>query len=106
MNVCFFFRSLIICSNIFLVKRVHFLRARALRNRWNEEHVLLSYEMQWTVRFFLNKSKKWKVGADTSGISRGAKAYALRQESRWKRMAVESDKIFKNTSFQYVTPII
>ena len=32
-----------------LVKCVHFLRVRALKNRWEEEHILLNYEMQWTV---------------------------------------------------------
>ena len=103
----FFFQLLLIIHPlIYLVKRVHFLRARALRNRWKEEHILLSYEMQWTVRNFLKNSEKWRQGADTTDISSGAKAYALRQESRWKGMAVQSDKLFKNTSFQYVTPII
>ena len=93
-------------SDFILVKRVHFLRARALRNRWKEEHILLNYEMQWTVRYFKKMSEKWKLGADAPDIPSGAKAYALRQESRWNRMAVNSDKVFKNTSFHYVTSII
>jgi hypothetical protein len=62
--------------------------------------------MQWTVRFFLKKSEKWREGADTYNISSGAKAYALRQHSRWTGMAVTSDKIFKDTSKDYITPII
>ena len=73
--------------------------------RWEEEQLLLNYEMQWTVRFFENKSQKWKVGADTEGISGGAKAYALRQEANWKGMAVNSDRVFKNTSVDYITLI-
>jgi len=107
MNVSFLYlpfpRSTIDCL---LVKRVHFLRVRALKNRWDEEQIILNYEMQWTVRFFINKAVKWKAGADTQDISRGAKAYALRQESRWREMAVNSDKIFKNTSKDYVSPIL
>jgi hypothetical protein len=92
--------------SVILVKRVHFLRARALRNRWKEEHILLNYEMQWTVRFFQKKSELWKLGADTPDIPSGAKAYALRQESQWHAMAVNSDRVFKNSSSHYVTPIV
>jgi hypothetical protein len=88
----------------YLVKRVHFLRARALKNRWEEEHILLNYEMQWTVRFFKNKAEKWKVASHYPDITRGAKAYALRQEFRWKQMAINSDSIFKNTSSDYISP--
>ena len=61
--------------------------------------------MQWTVRYFLYKSKTWKEGAQAQDISRGAMAYALRQESRWESMAMNSDIIFKNTSADYVTPV-
>jgi hypothetical protein len=74
--------------------------------RWEEELILLNYEMQWTMRFFKTKSDKWKLGADTEDISSGPKAYALRQEFRWKGMAVQSDRIFKNTSIDYMSPII
>ena len=74
--------------------------------RWEEEKVLLNYEMQWTIRYFKNMAEKWKVGAETLVVSGGAKAYALRQESRWREMAVNSDKIFKYTSTDYNTPIM
>lgn len=79
---------------------------RALKNRWEEEYLLLNYEMQWTVRFFKKKAEQWKVGADTLNISSGARAYALRQESHWNVMAITSDRIFKKFSLDYVTPII
>lgn len=62
--------------------------------------------MQWTVRHFVSLAEKWKAGAASHVISNGAKAYALRQESRWRKMAANSDKIFKYTSIDYVTPII
>lgn len=74
--------------------------------RWQEEHILLNYEMQWTVRFFLNKSKQWLDCAHIQDISNGAKAYAHRQKTRWERMAFTSDKIFKNVSkIDYISPV-
>jgi hypothetical protein len=33
--------------------------------RWQEEVTLTSYEMQWTVRFFLHKSKTFEVPPHT-----------------------------------------
>lgn len=86
--------------------KFHYLRVRALKKRWEEEFLLLTYEMQWTVRFFKKMAEKWEIGAETFEISSGAKAYALRQGSRWREMAITSDKIFKSTSKEYVTPII
>ena len=62
--------------------------------------------MQWTVRFFKKKSEKWKVAAYSPNISSGAKAYALCQEYWWKAMLIKSDTVFKNTSVDYITPLI
>jgi hypothetical protein len=106
LHECMLFYPLIFLFFIPSVKRVHFLRVRALKKRWQEEHMLLIYEMQWTVRFFKNKAEKWRDGALTPDISIGAKAYALRQEARWKQMSLKSDKLFKKTAIDYVTPII
>src|ERR1700678_609752 len=65
--------------------------SEALKERWDKEQILLNHEMQWTVRFFKNKSEKWKAAASLTNISSGAKAYALRQEFRWKQMSLNSD---------------
>ncbi|KAG1782823.1 hypothetical protein EV702DRAFT_950816, partial [Suillus placidus] len=35
--------------------RVHWLRAKALRDRWREELILVKLEMDWTHNFFLWK---------------------------------------------------
>ena len=51
--------------------------------------------MQWTVRYFLNKAEKWKIGGNSESIAVGAKAYTLRQEARWRMMALNSDNTFK-----------
>ena len=74
--------------------------------RWEEEHILLNYKMQWTIRFFKKRSEKWNIASDYPDISSGAKAYALHQESRWKGMSIKSDIIFKNTSPDYIMPFI
>jgi hypothetical protein len=57
--------------------------------------------MQWTVRYFLNKSRSWGEGAKTPDASPGAKVYARRQEIWWKKMSAISDAIFKRTSTLY-----
>ncbi|KAF8808485.1 hypothetical protein BYT27DRAFT_7096736, partial [Phlegmacium glaucopus] len=48
-------------------KWVHWLRARVLhsvtrrkKNRWQEEHILVGYEMEWSVRYFLYQGTKVK----------------------------------------------
>ena len=45
----------------FLVRRVHWLRARAQFMRWQEEVTLNTYEMQWTVRYFRHMNIKWTI---------------------------------------------
>ncbi|KAG1725682.1 uncharacterized protein EDB91DRAFT_1086999 [Suillus paluster] len=36
--------------------QVHWLRAKALQDRWKEELILVELEMDWTCNFFLLKS--------------------------------------------------
>ncbi|KAF9539539.1 hypothetical protein CPC08DRAFT_613590, partial [Agrocybe pediades] len=66
--------------------RVHWLRARAQADHWREECQLLTYEMQWTVRSFVQKSKLWlglKNAHNGGALSPGARAYADRQSRTW-----------------------
>jgi hypothetical protein len=100
-----FFQSPNISDLFVTVKRVHWLRARAQKNRWHEEKLLLPYEMQWTVRFFLNERKKWDVGVHSQDASPGAIAYSRRQRERWNKMALNSDKIFTSVSHVYESPV-
>ncbi|KAF9552461.1 hypothetical protein CPC08DRAFT_646869 [Agrocybe pediades] len=99
--------------------RVHWLRARAQAERWHEERLLVTYEMQWTVRSFLHKSEDWKKAAlpgrtDPPGVtalpqrrdSPGAKAYAQRQAHTWLALAVISDRKFKIANKYYKSPIM
>lgn len=79
------------------VNRVHWIRARARQNRWQEEVTLTHYEMQWTVRYFQNQACKWKqwgVQAE-QGRMAGAAAYAARKVAMWTDMAGRAYREFK-----------
>jgi hypothetical protein len=89
---------------LIIVKRVHWLRARALKNRWHEEQVLVTYEMQWTVRYFINKSETWQQGFRSVDASLVGRIYARRQQVAWNRRAVIADTIFRRTTNLYMSP--
>lgn len=79
-----------------LVKRVHWMRARAQLHRWQEENILTAFEMDWTTRFFLHKVKLWGEVA-TFGLHsrhRGGEAFAERQKLFWKGMALRAETAF------------
>jgi hypothetical protein len=80
---------------LFPVQRIHWLRARSNFHRWEEEKLLVHYEMTWTVRYFLNEGKKWKDRSTNSCISLGAIAYAARQTAIWIGRAASANKYFK-----------
>src|SRR5882757_9570902 len=99
---------------IVLVKRVHWLRARAQSHRWKEEFTLVQYEMTWVVRFFKHMSGTWSRRHDnvlsflSSGTSvnptaseadwtRGAAAYAQRQIRTWSQFAGHAEDTFRAT---------
>ncbi|KAG1837170.1 hypothetical protein DFJ58DRAFT_669107, partial [Suillus subalutaceus] len=37
--------------------RVHWLRTKALQDRWAEELLLIGHEMHWTIKFLAHKAK-------------------------------------------------
>ncbi|KAG2367604.1 hypothetical protein BDR07DRAFT_1246395, partial [Suillus spraguei] len=39
--------------------RVHWLCAKALKDHWSEEYLLVQHEMKWTCDFFLHKAEQW-----------------------------------------------
>ena len=86
------------------VKRVHWLRARAQHMRWREECILVRYEMEWTVRYFLHKSDLWTLG-DHTNIAAGAVAYAHRQAAMWRDLAHYADQSFKSVNVNYKSPL-
>jgi hypothetical protein len=79
--------------------------------RWEEEVTLLSYEMQWTIRFLRHKSQEWGrlVGGAEEGFrsagSAGAIAYATRKQAMWHHMMTKGDRIFALVSMAYQSPL-
>ena len=76
---------------------MHWLRARAQRNRWAEEFKLVGYEMQWTVNFFVHRANKWHQRALSAAttIHAGAAAYAYRQQAMWQAVASAAQSAFE-----------
>jgi len=97
------------------VYRVHWLKAKSRRDRWREEHIILTSEMQWTELFFRHRASCWKtLAAESSDFvssndansaqsqgsqthsksefrhSKGHVCYALKLESMWNRMAQQA----------------
>ncbi|KAF8170801.1 hypothetical protein BJ912DRAFT_860947 [Pholiota molesta] len=88
-------------------RRVHWLRARAQHERWREERTLVRYEMEWTVRYFLFKSKGWLEAAENRRRSPtlGATAYAHRQSASWRQLALKADRAFQINYRTYESPL-
>lgn len=102
------------------VYRVHWLKAKARRDRWREEQILVASEMEWTEQFFRYRASRWKAlvtkpsaiaspdinvdgelerpeGSPTSSVhdiqhrySGGHLCYALKLESMWNRLAQQA----------------
>ncbi|KAF8799828.1 hypothetical protein BYT27DRAFT_7119262, partial [Phlegmacium glaucopus] len=101
-----------------IVRRVHWLRARAQVMRWQEQVTLTSYEMQWTVRYFQYQSRSWVVsdpGTDTgintravSGTqpqSAGAVAYSQQKQAVWEDLMIRADRTFARFNLAYQSPL-
>ena len=78
------------------VNRVHWIRARAQNNRWQEELTLTEYEMQWTVRYFQHQAGQWEKWGNQAeyATKQGAAAYAARKVVMWTHMAKDADRKF------------
>jgi hypothetical protein len=76
--------------------------------RWQEEVSLTTNEMQWTVNFFSNNSRKWSNLQDTSlnaGAGAGAVAYAKRKQWTWEQLRLKSDRTFRVFNKAYKSPL-
>ncbi|KAG1882030.1 hypothetical protein C8R48DRAFT_767001 [Suillus tomentosus] len=71
------------------VYRVHWLRTKALRDRWSEELLLVGHEMGWTVQFFLHKARSWlsRITHNGDPLPEGHKCYAIRQAHMYHDLA-------------------
>lgn len=67
-----------------IVYRVNWLRAKARKERWEEEVELVKSEMRWTVNCFEYHERIWDKRAEEAK-SEGQMAYAWKQKSTWGR---------------------
>jgi hypothetical protein len=86
-----------------IVNRVHWLRARAQKQRWKEEFILVAHEMEWTVRYYIHQSQIWKTRrkVSTDMGDNGAAVYASRKEAMWFDMASKSHSQFSINCASY-----
>lgn len=84
-------------SVLSLVYRVHWLRAYARAQRWQEEMTLTSNEMSWTLASFEHRARRWREYSDSSKLAGkfGHEYYANRQESTWKTFAENATQSFQ-----------
>jgi hypothetical protein len=92
-------------TDVSVVKRVHWLRARAQKTRWQEELLLVTYEMQWTVRYFIHQTNQWELALAYLNITPGAHAYASRQNMAWYQLACQADTAFRSQNRSYISPL-
>jgi hypothetical protein len=57
--------------------------------------------MQWTTRGFLQRAKQWQDRYHVLNTESGPKAYAARQSSQWRYMALEADQVFQSANSAY-----
>ena len=79
------------------VNHVHWLHAHTQHLRWREECILVRYEMEWTMRYFLHKSDLWMLG-DHANVASSAVAYAHHQAAMWHDLAHYADQSFKSVN--------
>ncbi|KAF8449491.1 hypothetical protein L210DRAFT_3389124 [Boletus edulis BED1] len=75
-------------SSTLLVYRVHWLRAKATKDRWTEEEEILKAEFQWTINFFQRKAEDWdrrSLCNQNTGLC-GPASYAARQTAIYARL--------------------
>ncbi|KAG1775151.1 hypothetical protein EV702DRAFT_973795 [Suillus placidus] len=78
--------------------RVHWLRAKALRDRWREELILVKLEMDWTHNFFLWKATQWGNRMQESLDKRlpGHACYSGRQSQMYSLLAQDAQAAFQD----------
>lgn len=86
-----------VCHSLILVDhrqvyRVNWLRAKARRERWKEEKILVKSEMKWTIAYFQYRAVKWEELVEDAGY--GAACYARRQASMWRGLVVDAREKF------------
>ena len=86
------------------VYRINWLRAKARKDRWEEEVTLLQSEIGWAANFFKFKADEWGKLSSAS-TNEGKSSYALAQKEMWSLLQAEAsdqgDLIKKILSYEY-----
>ena len=81
------------------VYRVNWMRARAQRNRWEEEFPRTENEMIWTTLYFMHQRDLWYSRLQALpwmvGSSPGHEAYCQQKISHWEEFARIAEHQFK-----------
>ncbi|KAI6019504.1 hypothetical protein BKA83DRAFT_4057093 [Pisolithus microcarpus] len=77
--------------------RIHWLRAKAVKDRWEEEEELLTSEFQWVVNYFQHRARTWHeiYMEHNSAGNQGAACYAARQQAVYDRLAEQCELIWQ-----------
>lgn len=70
------------------------MRAKARKERWEEEVKLVKKEMEWTINCFRYHEREWKERAERVK-GEGHRAYAWKQSSTWAEWAGRAGNAFK-----------
>ncbi|KAG1729059.1 uncharacterized protein EDB91DRAFT_1085839 [Suillus paluster] len=78
--------------------RVHWLQAKALRDRWKEELILVELEMDWMCNFFLWKSTQWGDRMRESLVKHlpGHACYSRRQSQMYSLLVQDAQAAFQD----------
>ena len=78
------------------VYRVHWLRARAQLNRWQEEVTLTRNEMHWVINYFTFRQSQWLSWQSLyPDMTPGHHAYAERQKAMWVEIGEQARRVFQ-----------
>ncbi|KAG1723661.1 uncharacterized protein EDB91DRAFT_1063313 [Suillus paluster] len=84
--------------------QVHWLRAKALRDRWKEEMMLVQLEMDWTCNFFLWKATQWGDRMCKSLVKNlpGHACYSGRQSQMYSLLAQDAQAAFQDQKSGFI----
>ncbi|KAG1870277.1 hypothetical protein DFJ58DRAFT_723174 [Suillus subalutaceus] len=87
--------------------RVNWLRMKALRDRWNEEVIIVKHEMQWSINFFKHQAKQWlghMHNATAAGLT-GHTCYAAQQSHIYDQLVAHAEDSFCKMIVQLQVPV-
>lgn len=86
------------------VRKMLWLRAYARKLRWDEELIIVPFEMDCTVRKFRGKAADWNAWGQTPR-SAGHKSYACKQQELWTELAEHAQNMFTTVTAR-VLPVL